>query len=139
RGWLAGSDCTPAPPPRRGTGRRRHSARTTVAGRSGRRRPAGAAAGALGGRAGLAQRCARRRAVPEYARGQQAGAAPRTRRRRPTLTTPVHLSLARPAPWRSHHDSGRASPTTSLTHGNALARPASAATVASHPSGLAAG
>lgn len=61
------------------------------------------------------------------------------KRRGPPLTTPVHLSLARPAPWRSHHDSGRASPTTSLTHGNALARPASAATVARHPSGLAAG
>ena len=58
------------------------------------------------------------------------------KRRGPPLTTPLHLTLPRPARWKSHE---RASHTTSLTHGNALARPASAATVARHPSGLAAG
>jgi cell division inhibitor SulA len=61
------------------------------------------------------------------------------KRRGPPLTTPLHLTLPRPARWKSPERSGRSHHTSSLTHGNALARPASTATVARHPSGLAAG
>ncbi|MDE2600070.1 MAG: translesion DNA synthesis-associated protein ImuA [Rhodocyclaceae bacterium] len=58
------------------------------------------------------------------------------KRRGPPLTASLHLELPRPAAWKSH---GRPHHTTSFTHGTPLARPASAATVARHPSGLAAG
>lgn len=61
------------------------------------------------------------------------------KRRGPPLTTPLQLTLPRPAPWRSHVRAGHLHSTTSLTHGNTLARPASATTLARHSSGLAAG
>lgn len=61
------------------------------------------------------------------------------KRRGPPLTETLHLPLSRPAPWRSHEHAGRSPHASAPTHGTTLARPASAATVARHPSGLAAG
>ncbi|HWU84011.1 MAG TPA: translesion DNA synthesis-associated protein ImuA, partial [Rhodocyclaceae bacterium] len=61
------------------------------------------------------------------------------KRRGPPLTTPLHLALARPALWKSHERPTRSHQSVLVTHGNALARPLSAATVARHPSGLGAG
>jgi cell division inhibitor SulA/protein ImuA len=61
------------------------------------------------------------------------------KRRGPPLTTPLHLSLSRPAPWKSHERPARSPQSALVTHGNALARPLPAATVARHPSGLGAG
>jgi protein ImuA len=46
------------------------------------------------------------------------------KRRGPPLEKPLHLSLSRPAKWRSHQ----------ATHENALARPIPSATVTRHPS-----
>jgi hypothetical protein len=55
------------------------------------------------------------------------------KRRGPPLSAPLHVALARPAPWRSHESAGHI---TSVTHGNALARPSSAAVAARRSSDL---
>jgi cell division inhibitor SulA len=61
------------------------------------------------------------------------------KRRGPPLTETLNLHLSRPAPWRSHEHASSSPHTPVPTPGIALARPASAAAAARHPSGLATG